>query len=221
MLYFEKSQPTPECLAIEKQKTNGDYKCGGVLSRLKEDFKNKCYICEKLEPSSINVEHFIPHKGNLDLKFSWKNLFWSCSHCNNTKLANFDNILDCTNVTDRVEDRLKYSLKPFPREKIVIEALDDKEPTHMTKALVEKVFNGETKLKTIESANIREEILKEILEFQTYLFEYFDSTYDEEDKKFILRKIKSHLNQSSNFTSFKRWIIRENKELFNEFGKYC
>jgi len=221
MLYFEKSQPTPECLAIEKQKASGDYKCGSVLNRLKEDFKNKCYICEKLEPSSINVEHFKPHKENKDLKFSWENLFWSCSHCNNTKLANFDNILDCTNINDRVEERLKYFLKPFPREKIVIEALDDDESTLMTKALVEKVFNGETKLKTIESANIRDEILKEIRDFQTYLFEYFDPTYNEEDKAFFLRKIKSHLSQCSNFTSFKRWIIRDNVELFKEFGRYC
>ena len=59
MLYFKKSQPAPKCLAIEKKKSNGDYKCGTVLARLKDDFRNKCYICEYSKPPSINVEHFV------------------------------------------------------------------------------------------------------------------------------------------------------------------
>ena len=88
MLYFEKSQPAPDCLEQEKLKKNGDYKCGDVLDRLKADFKNKCYICERSKPQSINVEHFRPHCGDRDLKFSWNNLFWACSHCNNTNALN-------------------------------------------------------------------------------------------------------------------------------------
>nr|VFJ73508.1 MAG: hypothetical protein BECKFW1821C_GA0114237_105211 [Candidatus Kentron sp. FW] len=31
MVYLEKSQPAPACLAVEKAKANGDYKCGDVL----------------------------------------------------------------------------------------------------------------------------------------------------------------------------------------------
>ena len=69
MLFFAKSQPA------------GDYKCGDVLELLKNDFKNKCYICECKESLiSRNTEHFIPHKGDKNLKFDWNNLFWSCSH---------------------------------------------------------------------------------------------------------------------------------------------
>lgn len=108
MLFFEKSRPAPACLELEKNKRNGDYKCGDVLARLKCDFKNKCYICELKEPESINVEHFIPHKGDAELKFSWDNLFWSCSHCNNIKLDKYDNILNCTDDNDKVEEKLKY-----------------------------------------------------------------------------------------------------------------
>ena len=29
MLYLPKSQPAPDCLAHEKTKADGDYKCGG------------------------------------------------------------------------------------------------------------------------------------------------------------------------------------------------
>ncbi len=100
MVHFEKSQPAPTCLETEKGKANGDYKCENVLDRIKDDFMNKCYICEYKEPESINVEHFIPHEGDKDLKFDWNNLFWSCSHCNNTKLNNYDNILNCTIEAD-------------------------------------------------------------------------------------------------------------------------
>ncbi len=69
MTYIEKSQPAPKCLETKKNKTNGDYKCGNVLERIKNDFNNKCYICEYKEPETINIEHFRPHKGDIHLKF--------------------------------------------------------------------------------------------------------------------------------------------------------
>jgi len=102
MVYFEKSNPAPECLEVEKAKANGDYKCDNVLEKIKIDFKNKCYICNYKEPVTINVEHFRPHKGDKNLKFQWENLFWSCGHCNNIKLDNYIDIIDCTNVNEAV-----------------------------------------------------------------------------------------------------------------------
>jgi len=218
MLYFEKSHPSPECLNTEQLKVSGDYKCGCVLERLKSDFKNKCYICEDSHPHTINIEHFRPHKGDKKLMFSWDNLFWSCAHCNNTKLDNFTDILNCTNADDHVEGRLKYIFKPFPFEKVKIETLHDSRATESTRDLIETVFNGTTKLKTIESANLRDSLLKDIREFQNYLVEYFEETSVGEEKDFVLRKIKSHLNSASKFTSFKRWIVRENDILLSKFG---
>jgi uncharacterized protein (TIGR02646 family) len=220
MLYFEKSQPAPHCLEIEKAKANGDYKCENVLERLKNDFKNKCYICEYKEPTAINVEHFRPHKGDVDLKFDWNNLFWSCSHCNNTKLANYQNILNCTKNTDDVENKLKYIFKPFPYEQVQIIELDSSPETIMTRDLLLAVYNGTTKLKTIESANLRNKLLEGIMDFQKYLCEYFRDTNSQEDKEYFLIKIRGHINRGSSFTAFKRWIILENETLKNEFEKY-
>jgi len=220
MLFFEKSQPAPVCLKIEKNKPNGDYKCGDVLTRLKKDFKNKCYICEQKEPASINVEHFIPHKGDLELKFCWDNLFWSCSHCNNIKSGKYDNILNCTDENDKIEQKLKYRFKPFPFEKVEIELLDNTEKSQNTKELLLKVYNGNTPLKRIESSNLRNRLLDEIKSFQDNLIDYFKDTIDDKEKEYLLFKIKRHLNSASNFTSFKRWIIRENEKLFEEFHKY-
>jgi uncharacterized protein (TIGR02646 family) len=220
MVHFEKSQPAPECLDTEKAKANGDYKCGDVLERIKSDFKNKCYICGYKEPVTINVEHFRPHKGNQDLKFQWENLFWACSHCNNTKRDNYDDIIDCTGINENIENRLKISMKPFPKETVTIEPLDQNQSTTSTVELLKDVFNGTTKLKAIEASNLRNKILEEIIVFQGYLCNYYSEGFEAEDKAYFLAQIKRNLKKSSNFTAFKRWIIRENDVMRDELEQY-
>lgn len=219
MVYFEKSQPAPDCLAIEKGKKSGDYKCGAVLERLKADFKNKCYICEQKAPITINVEHFVSHKGDQYLKFDWNNLFWSCGHCNNTKLDAYNKVLNCTIPSDKVETAIHYNLKCFPTEKPLFEALNDNVKTLQTKELLEAVYLGTTKLKLIESANLRDAVLTEIEVFQKWLIAYFEPN-SEEMKAYILLKIKEHLSNASAFTAFKRWIVRDNPTLLKEFQAY-
>jgi uncharacterized protein (TIGR02646 family) len=142
LLFFEKSQPAPECLAHEKPKASGDYKCGDVLTRLRTDFKNKCYICEA-QPTSINVEHLRPHKGDRDLMFDWNNLYWACTHCNSTKGTQYTDILDCTSRDDNIEAKLKYIFKPFPHEMVVIETLTDTPQTATTRDLILAVLTGQ------------------------------------------------------------------------------
>lgn len=57
------------------------------------------YLCEQDELQSIQIEHLKPHHGgkNIDLKYDWNNLFFSCSHCNSVKNRKQyeSNILDC------------------------------------------------------------------------------------------------------------------------------
>lgn len=217
MIYFEKSQPAPKCLEVEKAKKSGDYKCGDVLDRLKSDFHNKCYICEMSKPASINVEHFVPHEGDAELKFSWDNLFWSCAHCNNIKLAKFKNLLNCTRDEDRVECRLKLTCRPFPHELVSVQAMDEDARTLETKELLEAVYNGTTKLKTMEAANIRDAMLRELHEFQDLLFYYFDLK-PAADKSLYLDRITGHLASSSPFAAIKRWTIRDNAEMNRVLG---
>jgi hypothetical protein len=218
MVYSEKSQPAPVSLAAEKVKANGKYNEKDVLNQLVSDFKNKCYICEYQQPS-INVEHFVPHKGNVDLKFDWNNLFLACGHCNNTKLDKYDNILNCTNKSDDVENKLRYSIKPFPKEKVQIEVLDNSQKTLNTKDLLLDIYNGTTFPKQIEAETLTNNLLDEIFDFQKNLFDYF-KTHSQEDKNYFLIKIKTHLNRTSNFTAFKRWIIKDNPRLKTEFEPY-
>lgn len=220
MMYFEKSQPAPECLETEKAKARGDYKCGDVLERLKNDFENKCYICEYKEPESINVEHFVPHREDKDLKFDWNNLFWVCVHCNKTKGGRSDNILDCTKQADNVDTALKYHFNPIPFEKVEIEALIEGERVENTKNLLLNIYNGTTSLGKIESANITKKLLDEIFEFQSLLKEYFINTNTDEGREYFLIKIREHLDKGSSFTAFKRWIVRKNKDLEHKLGQY-
>jgi len=223
MIYHAKTQQTPSSLITEKAKASGTYRCKDVLDQLKADFKNKCYICECKEPTSINVEHFKPHKGNRDLEFDWNNLFYCCAHCNNTKLAQtkFDSILNCTVEADGVDSKIKYYLKPFPKEKVDIIADVDEEKVKNTVGLLQEVYNGTTPLKLIESANIRNNILKEIREFQNLLCNFYDDSYDLEERDAFKGKIIRHLKPVSNFTAFKRWIIKENEEMSKDFAQYC
>ncbi len=221
MIYLPKSQPAPPCLEEEKDKASGTYNCEGVLERLKMDFHNKCYICEDKEPHSINTEHFKPKERYQNLIFEWNNLFYSCSHCNNIKLAKpiYDDILNCTIEDEEVDKKIKYHLNPYPREQAVISANEDSQRVHNTVHLLLAVYNGTTEMKTIESGNLRSKLLSEIRRFQDLLFEYDDDLYNADEKEKVKEKIIRELRPGSNFTAFKRWILREHR-IGEDFKEY-
>ncbi|MCK5853787.1 MAG: hypothetical protein KAG56_01110 [Sulfurovaceae bacterium] len=51
MVYFEKSQPSPNIKSTHNSQE--------ILDRLELDFHKKCYICEEKELQNINIEHFL------------------------------------------------------------------------------------------------------------------------------------------------------------------
>lgn len=222
MIFNAKTQPAPPCLAVERAKANGNYNCDGVLSQNKGDFRNKCYVCEDKEPHSINTEHFIPHRGDQDLKFDWNNLFYCCSHCNSTKgdKRKFDSILNCTVQADGVDTRIKYHIDPWPKEKAEIAGLADDTRVSNTVDLLREVYNGTTELKQIESANLRSKLLREIREFQNLLVEFYEDGYTPDEREPIRAKIIRHLRPTSNFTAFKKWIIRDNEVMSVDFAEF-
>ena len=110
--------------------------------------------------------------------------------------------------------------KPYPKEKAVVIALYNTPKVQNTVRLLDEIYNGTTTLKKIESENLRSKLIREIMDFQEILFEYFDDTYSSEEKEGFKNKIIRHLKPESNFTAFKRWIIRENETLMQEFSNY-
>jgi len=211
MIYFKKSQPAPNCL-----NKNIDYRCGDVLERLSKDFKDKCYICEEKQPTTINIEHFIPHKENIQLKFNWDNLFFACGHCNNIKLDNYINILNCTKKEDEVETKIKYLIKSFPKIEVLIEVIKNDEKTINTAELLENIYDGKTENKRLQSKYKRNKLIKEINEF-TDLTSKFEKNRSEE---YLKNLIIEHLDSASAFTAFKRWIIRDNSRLYEDFKEF-
>ncbi|ASZ16054.1 HNH endonuclease [Bacillus cereus] len=219
MIYLKKSMPAPESLKVEKNKLSSrNYRLEDVIVRIKKDFKNKCYLCGHKEPTTINVEHFTPHRGNRDLMFEWKNLFYACGHCNNLKSDRFDFILDCTDESEKVEDRIYLKMDPYPCKDVEVKALDNQEKTVKTVELLKLIYNGSTALKTVEAENIRKNLLREICKFQQLLLKYYSLDEDDDEREEIVREISRHLKDSSAFTSFKRWIVKEAPSIKKDFS---
>lgn len=87
MVKVKRSFPVSGSLVEEEKKAIGRYDKPDVIKRLKEDFHNKCYICEMKDLQDPNVEHLLLYKNGKypERKYDWENLFWSCSHCNGVK----------------------------------------------------------------------------------------------------------------------------------------
>ncbi|MDK9694535.1 MAG: HNH endonuclease [Sulfurimonas sp.] len=215
MIYVQKNSSIPSSLARQTSYSGED-----VTEQLNSDFHGKCYICEQKESiTTYHVEHFVPHRGDVALKYDWNNLFLSCGHCNSVKTARqFDDILNCSDKSHQVEKSIRHYCNPFPREVAVFEVKIPSIKANNTRDLLDKTFNGEhTGFKKLESANLRALLLKEIEDFSDAI-EGFEEDVDE--KEYYKNKIIQHLNSNSAFTAFKRWIIRDNTKLIGEFGYF-
>jgi hypothetical protein len=217
-----KSTKVPSSLAIEKaKKSSENYRSEDVIFSIRDDFYNKCYLCEDYAPSTINVEHFVPHRGNRDLMFDWLNLFYACGHCNNSKLGDYDNILNCTDDLHKILDWIQFSINPYPKEKVIILPKSSDIKVQNTVKLLLKIYNGEhTGLKTVEGENIRERLIVEMVKFTRRLNKYTKPSISIKDKERYRRKIQEMLSVKSPFTAFKVWVVKGNSYLMKEFGKY-
>lgn len=205
--------------ALEKaRKTDSGYNTPEVNAALREMFHGKCYICENKEATSYQIEHLAAHRGNLNLKYDWQNLFWACAHCNNTKLDRFEPILDCTK--EDIEAAIAFRKKGYfgTDEELLFEPLDDREATLNTGQLLREVYYGTTPQKKIEAAILRKQLRKEIAEFKRYVRDYKEA--EDEEKEDLKCLLKRELGDASPFAAFKRWLIRDNKESYPELRLY-
>lgn len=188
-----------------------------VNEALQDTFCGKCYICESKDAASFQIEHLVPHKGNDDLKYDWNNLFWACAHCNNTKLASYDPILDCTR--EPVDELIAFRKEGYfgIEEKWIFEALEERQEVNNTVQLLEAVYYGTTPQKKIEAKILRRKLRIELSKFKEYVREYEEA--EDYEKEGLLCQIKKELKASSSFTAFKRWIIRDNRKHYPELAE--
>lgn len=221
MIKFERKTSEKAILAIKslqiQKEKSGTYNTKEVNAALQEMFFGKCYLCENKEITSYQIEHLHPHKGNIELKYDWNNLFLSCAHCNNIKSDKYEPILDCSK--EPIDEIIAFKRSGYfgTQEKLEFFALDERIETKNTVKLLQEVYYGTTPQKKMEAKIIRKKLRQELSKFKEYIREYQEA--EGEDKKDLLYAIKKELKESSLFTAFKRWLLRENKEYYSELIK--
>ena len=210
MVRLSKSQlPTDVTIASE-----WDYRKGEVIKILAKDCHNKCYICED-KPTTINVEHIVPHRSDPALKYDWNNLFIACGHCNSIKGLKYNNILDPTKCDPEEHIALSIDIRDSLIEQVKVESLTLDSPTIQTAELLGLVYNGgSTDISRIESSNLRNShLMPDIRIFYQYLH-----NYREEPDVGYGKIICKDLDRSSKFSAIKRKIVRDDPELSEVFA---
>ena len=201
----------PPNVTIESEQ---DYRQSEVFDILVEDCHRKCYICED-KPTAINVEHIVPCHSNPALKYNWDNLFIACGHCNNTKLAKFDDIINPTQCDPEEYIALSVEITNNLLDRVNVESLMTDNSTHLTAELLTLVYNdGSTSIKKIECSNLRNEHL--VPNIRTFL--QYINNYREEPELGYDTIISKEINRSSAFAAFKRKIVRDDPELSLKFA---
>lgn len=206
----EATKQAIESLAREKIKANGKSNTDAVVKALQEVFHGKCYLCEDKHSTVWEVEHLIPHGGDVNLKFDWHNLFWACGHCNHIKGSKYKPILDCTKVP--VDEVISFRQNgDFGTEETLqfekIDSVEDCRAIQVTCALLHRIYYGETAQEKVGAKILRHGVRDELTKFKSYISDYHEALG--EDKKDLFATIRSKLKSNSEFAAFKRWIVRD------------
>lgn len=216
MIKVDRNPMPPPSLAAEAQKANGSYNKPDVIRQLKEDFHNKCYICELGELSDPEVKHLRPHH-NRKIKervFDWNNLFYACPHCNNLKKdAKYDDkIIDCC-VTDP-ETVLKQR---YEKGHVSVHSLSEEEKAVMTADLIQNCF--EKRNTGIREAACQHRVDK-LAESMNILYKTLEKHKKYPGAERYRRSLKSSLSRNSIFASFKRDYVRRHIEDYSDLEEF-
>ncbi len=218
MVKIRRSFPAPASLETESRNpSGGSYTRADVLQRLKEDFHDKCYICEMKELQDPEVEHLLPHKNRTypERVFDWNNLFWACGHCNKVKnQRKYDEgILDCCDQDP--EDVISFRLR---ETKVIVTAkAEDDSKAVLTAILVEEVFN----LKNTAMRDHKRELrFRKLNEEMNVLYDNLEEMKKNPGSRVIMRKLQALLRRESAFAAFKRNYVRENSRQFPQLLQY-
>ena len=217
MVKVERTFPAPASLKTESKKTTGKYDKPDVIKQLRENFNDKCYICEIKDLQDPEVEHLLPHENGKysERKFDWNNLFWSCGHCNKVKNQEkyARGIIDC--CVENPEELMFFRLKDGNVE--VIAKDNDNEKAALTSTLVYEVFNLKNTGMRIYKSEMR---LTELNKEMNILYENLEALKRNPNSKVVMRKLKALLRRESKFAAFKRNYIRENKNEYKQLISY-
>lgn len=207
MIHLLKTESTELQALLDSAKECGKkgkeqvYREGPVYEQIKADFREKCYLCEDDEATSIQMEHFEPHKGDRDKKYDWNNLFYSCGHCNNLKGDRYWPLLNCTKEEDFIWESVELRFSDFPKAKIEVipHARSGKEvECENTCKLLKSTLNGEntTAIKKDEAAKLRRKMLRVHRELSRAV-----SASD-------LERVQELISDEAPFAGMQRWTLK-------------
>jgi hypothetical protein len=194
-----------------------DYRDNPIFSILQSDCNNKCYICEQESFTDLQVEHRVSRKFNPALELEWSNLFLSCTHCNQAKSNNFNEIIDCT--VDDPEEFLAISIQSFPREYVNVAVLRDTYEARETANLLKLVHNGKSPaIRCARCHNLRKNIIEKLNFLRDKLSEY--ENMQNPLKQEYHQSIVKMIDRAAPFAAIMRTEIRNTPSYMKDFEQY-
>jgi hypothetical protein len=163
------------------------------------------------------VEHFIPHEGNKDLEFNWKNLYYSCHRCNNIKGV-AKHLLDCCDASIDVSKSIKCLCSSVVDDDIKVEAQNNDQKTQNTADLLHRCYNeNNTGIRSITREYLHESIYEGYCNFLKYRFLLKNRDALSSDKTDALEHLKNMVKDAYPFSIFWKWHIKSDSFLSNHF----
>ena len=200
--------------------TFSKYSDRAVKDSLKIDFKRKCYLCEEVT-RHFEVDHFYPQIFYPDLINNYSNLFYCCQKCNKIKPKKINTnpnneILNCCDINIEKYIKLKLNLRECIIEIEQVETtLELDKKIKNTIKLLHRIYNGKNS-QSNSCEDLRDDIIENIDSFRKKINRYSTIKL----KRAIIEEIKEDLNIGSAYSSFKRWIIRDNPTLNQQFQQH-
>ena len=214
MIYFERSNVAAVINDLANQEANnGTWNRPLVVEQLGIDFHGKCYLCGCKTSDAPRIEHFRPRNPFTSLTYSWRNLFLSCDHCNSLKSDDYHNLIDCSEVFP--DTLISFHVQPLARvgKKVAIKAIDTNTNLTDTIELLDKIYVGTSALKKLSAKLKVDRLIDELNDFSALVNHYLASNDPDE-----LEDIKIELNNTSEFTAFKRQLVRDNSTWNQQFS---
>lgn len=222
MFNVTRPQSVPECL------TKGKYNAKEVVDILKEMFYEKCYLCERDEIQDTEIEHLIPHEKNVQLKYDWVNLFYSCSRCNSIKSNKHKGIIDCSDSSINVFGLITCKMPSAPNDDIVVDANEDivvdanednpsSNLTNTVNLLKECYNNKSTGLREVSREALIEQLYRHYIIFISSRMTLVKKSCGVNEKNHAKQTIEAMLKVEYPFSVFWRWHYLSDNALLKKY----
>lgn len=213
---FNVTRPSEEPASLAR----GEYNHPDVVSVLKQMFFSKCYLCERNDIQDVEIEHFEPHMGDMQLKLAWRNLFYSCSRCNSIKGHRHTNILDCTDDNVDVSGLIAFKMTTIPDDDIIVTAAEDN-PSQAVVNTVELLHRCYNETNTASRSISREALVEQIFGYLEAFWEarklLRDPSVGPTKKNDAKEVIEAMMQATHPFSAFWRWQYLGNSFLTNNY----